>query len=108
LSFLFKIAENLVSEYRHRKFKERQFADIEREAPQTTDLGTDPGEALGRVELLNRVLMQVPEAYRKVLILHKRDQMTAKQIAERLGLSERTVEHYVARALTYARNALWK
>jgi RNA polymerase sigma factor (sigma-70 family) len=110
LSLLFKIAENLIHEYRYRKRREQQFAEqAEQEAWHEAEArGADPGEELATAELLNRVLLQVPEAYRKVLILHKRDRMTAKQIGEKLGLSERTVEHYVARALTYARNALWK
>jgi len=52
--------------------------------------------------------MQVPPGYRKVLIMSKRDGMSSAQIADTLGLSQRSVEKYLARALAYARLAVWK
>lgn len=112
-SYLFTVAANLVAEFRGRKSRELRLMDVdsslfEERANQTEASGPGPGEELETAELLNRILMQIPPAYRKVLILHKRDRMTAAQIAEQLGLSKRSVEIYVARAMTYARNAKWK
>ena len=113
-SYIFTIAANLVAEFRGRKSRELRFIEVDsalcdERAMQTADTTRrEPAEELGTAELLNRILMQIPPAYRKVLILHKRDRMTAAQIAAALGLSKRSVEIYVARALTYARNALWK
>jgi len=113
-SYLFRVAQNLVYEYRLRQSREREFVTVdsqlfEAQARRTADVtNIDPGEELSSAELVNRILMQVPPGYRKVLVLHKRDGMTSAQIAKELGLTKRSVEIYIARAMTYARAALWK
>jgi RNA polymerase sigma-70 factor (ECF subfamily) len=113
-SYLFRVALNVFYEHRLRRSREREVLAMdstlfEAQAKRTADTtNLDPSDALGSAELLNRVLMQIPESYRKVLVLNKRDGLTAAQIAKILGLSKRSVEVYLARALTYARSAVWK
>lgn len=46
---------------------------------------------------------QLPERRRQCLILSKRDGLSYKEIAEELGLSERTVRNHVARAMASLR-----
>jgi len=113
-SYLFRVAQNLVYEFRLRQSREREVLMVDSdvfdsEAGKVADPDNiDPSEALDRAQLVNRVLMQVPPGYRKVLIMSKRDGMSSAQIADTLGLSQRSVEKYLARALAYARLAVWK
>lgn len=46
----------------------------------------------------------LPDRCREVLLMAKRDGMTYREIAEELGISERTVEHHVAKALHILRS----
>lgn len=41
----------------------------------------------------------LPEGMRKVLLMSKRDGMKYREIAEELGISEKTVEHHIASAM---------
>jgi RNA polymerase sigma-70 factor (ECF subfamily) len=41
----------------------------------------------------------LPDRCREVFLMAKRDGMTYREIAEELGISERTVEHQVSKAL---------
>jgi RNA polymerase sigma factor (sigma-70 family) len=113
-SYLFRVAQNIVYEFRLRRRREGEVLTIdssvfETEARKAIDpSNVDPGEELSNAQLLNRVLMQVPPGYRKVLLLHKRDGLSCAQIAQELGLTRRSVEVYLARALSYARMAVWK
>lgn len=42
---------------------------------------------------------QLPDRCREVFLMSKRDGMTYREIAEELGLSEKTVEHQISKAL---------
>lgn len=112
-SYLFRIAQNLVYEFRLRQRREHEVLTMnselfEAQARRTIDpANPDPGDVVGDAQLLDRVLMQIPPGYRKVLILQKRDGLSCAQIAERMGITSRSVEIYVARALAYARMARW-
>ena len=60
-----------------------------------------------RVNLLADALMSLPPRCREVVVLHKMKGLAQKEVADQLGLSERTVETHVrngvARCLTYLR-----
>ncbi len=113
-SYLFRVAQNVVYEFRLRRRREQQVLTVdsavfETEARHTVDpANVDPSDELSNTQLVNRVLMQIPPGYRKVLVLHKRDGLSCAQIAGQLGLTRRSVEIYLARALSYARAAVWK
>lgn len=60
-----------------------------------------------RVNLLADALMSLPPRCREIVVLHKMKGLAQKEVADQLGLSERTVEtqirNGVARCLTYLR-----
>jgi len=60
-----------------------------------------------RVNLLADALMSLPPRCREIMVLHKMKGLAQKEVADQLGLSERTVEtqirNGVARCLTYLR-----
>ena len=46
---------------------------------------------------------QLPDRCREIFLMSKRDGMTHREIAEELGLSEKTVEHQISKALKILR-----
>lgn len=114
LAYLLIIARNLYFEFRARKNREADVITIDSALATQIGEGTecevnqDPCHLLSTQQLVNRLLMQIPPGYRKVLVMHKRDGMTAEQIAASLGLTTRSVQIYVARAMAYVRMARLK
>ncbi len=109
-NYLFRIAVNLLYEFRLRRDRDLRFVTFSSKFSETSldaALDDDPAQALTVQQQIDHVLAQIPLAYRQVLVLHKRDGLSCKEIAARLNLSVRSVEKYVARALAHARNASW-
>lgn len=52
---------------------------------------------------LNEHLKQLPERCQEIFILSRMDHLSNNEIAERLGISKRTVENQITRALQYIR-----
>lgn len=50
-----------------------------------------------------QIIEELPEQCRKIFLMNKRDGLRYKEIAEELGLSERTVEHQIAKAMNRLR-----
>jgi RNA polymerase sigma factor (sigma-70 family) len=59
-----------------------------------------------RLELVQRVVAQLPERCRRALILHRRDGWTYDEIAHELGVSKSMVKKYLKKALVLCRRAL--
>jgi RNA polymerase sigma-70 factor (ECF subfamily) len=49
-----------------------------------------------KIDLLGRAIAQLPARRREVVLLHKIDGLSQREVAQRLGLSEKTVENHVA------------
>jgi RNA polymerase sigma-70 factor (ECF subfamily) len=62
----------------------------------------------GRQELalLHRTIDELPPKCRVVFLLSREHGLTMKEIAARLGISEKTVEKHILRAMTQCRQAL--
>ena len=111
VGYLYRIAVNLVYEIRLRRSRERVTFDSQ--MVDAMDEGTsdpasiEPSVQLAAEEQVSRVLFSVPAAYRKLLILHLRDGMSAREIAATTHSNQRTVEANLAKALAFARNARW-
>jgi RNA polymerase sigma-70 factor (ECF subfamily) len=68
-----------------------------------------PDETLQGVQelaLLRRTIDALPSKCRAVFLLSRDHGLTMKEIAARLGLSDKTVEKHIARAMTQCRQAL--
>lgn len=110
-AYLLRIATNLVYEYRIRPDRQvvtydSEIAD-ERAQVLPSALGSDPSHQLTSAEHLDRVLAQIPPAYRQALLLHKRDGLSYAEISARLGISLEAVKKRIVRALAYGRRARW-
>jgi RNA polymerase sigma factor (sigma-70 family) len=111
LRYLYRIALNLVYEFRLRRDRSIVTFDSQIAEEQAARMPPDPslelGQALATAEQLTRILNQIPPHYRRVLVMHKRDGLSYAQIAAETGLSRQSVQKYLARAMAAARVAKW-
>ena len=75
-----------------------------RTGERTTD---DAGAELAAEEYLMHLLGQLPPMYGAVLVLRLRDGLTYRQIAERLGVTVRSVKRHMEIVLAHLRRAQW-
>jgi RNA polymerase sigma factor (sigma-70 family) len=68
----------------------------------------DTLDAIAFKQQFKRVLQELPPEQQAALILFKRDGLTHKEIARRLGISSNTVKVYISRAVAHFKNADWK
>ncbi|MES2005758.1 MAG: sigma-70 family RNA polymerase sigma factor [Bacteroidota bacterium] len=54
-------------------------------------------------ELLEYLISKLPEDYREAFRLSRQDQLSYKEISQRLQISERSVEHRIAKSLEFFR-----
>lgn len=57
-------------------------------------------------ESLEEALSQLPEKTREVFVLNRFEQLTIREIALRLGVSEKAVEYHLSRSLSFLRTHL--
>ena len=103
-SYLFKVAGNLaVDRIRQQQSRARldQAADfedfLEESPPERTAIARE------ELEVLGRLIGELPEKYRLAFQLHRLEDQPFDEIALRMGLKERMVRRYVANALIYVR-----
>ena len=73
------------------------------QVPIPTDMAEDDVESSFVAARLWTAIDTLPDRCREVFLMAKRDGMTYREIAEELGISERTVEHQVSKALRILR-----
>lgn len=109
-SYIFTITRNRVLDFlRHKAIKERfQNKNTEWLNPKT-DTGDIVSEKLyaKEIEILSMmVIRNMPEQRQKVFCMSRADHLSNAEIAERLGLSIRTVERHIHLAIKDIRKAL--
>jgi RNA polymerase sigma-70 factor (ECF subfamily) len=71
------------------------------------DHGAQPqDETSTRLALCTAALDELPDLQRHAFLLHRVDGLTHAEVAQTLGLSKRTVERYVAKALAHCLDRL--
>lgn len=104
--YIFIIAANLVAERGKQAAASRVLfssAIADARGGCLHEQNSDACEEIIAQEELRRVLDRIPQAYREVLILSKRDGLAYHEIASRLGLTPSTVLTYLKRATQFAR-----
>ncbi|OAI13980.1 RNA polymerase subunit sigma-24 [Methylomonas koyamae] len=107
-AYLFRIAANLVVDH-VRKQSIRQHDDYEAFGEQVSSRSPGPVEALSGEERLNRfraALAELPAEQRQAFLLSRYEGMSHGEIARFMGLSDKTVQRYVAKAFDYCLNKL--
>lgn len=98
---LFAIARNAVRDLSRRSAVAKTTAVAEIEDLNVLDSGPGVSEIVSRrqeTELLQAAILSLPERCRAVLMLRKFENLTHKEIAERLGIAEHTVEAQLTKA----------
>ena len=105
-AFLFRIAANVVSDWRdrHRRLwvdSPETFDDI---AGDSSPVNTLVSRA--RAKAVNDALQQLPPAQGAALVLRIKHGLTYKEVAEHLGVTERMVKRYVVKGYAKLRELL--
>lgn len=105
-AYLCTIAKNqLVNIYQHRMLEFVYQEKIQASEPteNTTEKEVDYHFL---EEYIDSLIDQLPPARREIFILSRRNMLTNKEIAEKLNLSENTVESQLTKALSFLRNKI--
>ena len=107
--YLQRIARNLLFERARRRG--RRMAAFHVPIGEGWDPPVDPDqahqiEAEDVMRVYRQALAELPEKTRTVFLLHRVDELTCKEIGERLCISVPTVQYHVARALAHIDAAL--
>jgi RNA polymerase sigma factor (sigma-70 family) len=103
-SYLFKVASNLAID-RLRQERARTRLDLGVEMPDFLDEATPERTVIARDELaiLGSLVAELPSKYQEAFRLHRLEERSFEEIAQRMGIKERMVRRYVANALLYLR-----
>lgn len=114
-AYLFRIAANLVYEFRLKESRNRGVVSLDRlkelnlepRSPQDFGAGSEnPEHEMELANMLRRIrkaLENMPPLYAAVLVLCKRDGLSHQEIADKLGISIHTVRKYLTRAVLRCR-----
>lgn len=107
--YLQRIARNLLFERSRRRWRRMAAAHVA--IGEEDDIAVPPAqdEALVHADLMARyedAVQGLPDRTREAFLLHRLDELTYREIAERLGISIPTVQYHVGRALAHISTAL--
>lgn len=104
-SYLYRTARNLAIDHireRHRRQTDptsaEEMAEIVEERPAPDQQAADRE----RLERLRQAMLELPERTRQVFVLNRIDGMTYAEVAERLDISDSSVQKHLSRALHHA------
>ncbi len=108
-SYLYRTAHNLAVDHLRQEERQRtdslaheDMADIAEEAPSPEA----SVEARRRLDLLRRTVGELPSRTRQVFVLNRIEGLTYPQTAQRLGISESSVQKHLAKALHHVMRRL--
>lgn len=108
-AYLQRIARNLL--FNRTKRLETQMSSLHVSFDDGYEHATAPDQS-DRIEvddimrIYRRALAELPDRTKQVFLLHRVDELTYREIGERLGISIPTVQYHVARALSHIDAAL--
>lgn len=106
-AYLFTVASHVLYQHTLNRSTDPVFVDITDAVSElTVPAGEDPASKVdnaGRIELLERVLAQLPPKVGAALVMHRVCGFTVAEIAEHLGVSRDSVKKYLMRAAQHCR-----
>lgn len=98
----YKVINHLASQYR----QEQHLTNIAHLAPQAIDSTNDWMDAKELGQLLEEAIGQLPPKCKMVFLMSREENKTYAEIADELGISEKTVEAHLSKALGTLRQSL--
>lgn len=108
-AYLQSIAANLAIDWQRRQSVRSRLSAPEQDANELVDAAAPIEEQLQSrqaLAFLMSLLDELPPRRREAFILYRVDGLPMKAVAQRMGISERTVEHQVAAAMVHCRKRL--
>ena len=103
----FTIARNLVyKETENRLLSEKLTESLQRQLSDVDSLMEERIDAESLREYINSLIEELPLSRREIFRLSRHEHLSYKEIAERLSISEKTVETQLSRALRFLRDRL--
>jgi RNA polymerase sigma factor (sigma-70 family) len=106
-AFLFKTAANLAVDRLRSRGRRERLRDValfdefrETPTPERVAVGTQG------VEIVERLLGELPPKCRRAFLLNRVHGLDPAEIAQQMGVAERTIRHYILQALLYCRAGL--
>lgn len=106
-AFIFTTAAHLATDARRREARADTLFSSTAEPNESPCPRADPeaqADATQRVERLNIALGQLPSVCREAFLMYRLDGLTHAEIAATLGISTKSVQRYIARALRHCLN----
>jgi RNA polymerase sigma-70 factor (ECF subfamily) len=106
-AYIFKIAYNHIQELFLKLAQKRNYRDeiVNISVPFTTEMD-ERINYQSLLELVDRLIDQLPGRQREILIMRKKDGKAIKDIAVELGISPKTVENHITEAMKKVRDGL--
>jgi RNA polymerase sigma-70 factor (ECF subfamily) len=106
-AYLFTIAYRQIAERFRKNLQEKQYLhEIATESIVFTEEMDERVNYRSLLDLVERIIQQLPERQKEVIILRKMDGLTISEIATRLDISPKTVEHHITEALKNLKTGL--
>lgn len=106
-AYLFKIAYRQIMErFRKTSLERRYLADISTEVVTFTDEMNERADYHSLLELVQKSIDRLPPRQKEVLLMRRSAGMAVADIAEKLGISPKTVEHHLTEALKHIKACL--
>jgi len=108
-AYLYRVAGNLATD-RLRQDRARSRHMVPGAPPEDVPSREPPADAVvqGReeIDILQAALRDLPDVHRRAFLLYKGQGLSMKEVAATLGLSPRTVEKHIAKAMVHCRRRL--
>lgn len=106
-AYIFKIAYNHIQELFLKLAQKKNYLNeiVSSSVPFTTEMD-ERMNYQSLLELVDRLIDQLPNRQREILIMRKKDGKPLKEIADELGISPKTVENHITEAMKRIRDGL--
>ena len=108
-SYLFSIAKHQVYNTIRSKIIQKAFAEKYLQQVESVEIIQEYDDSVDLMQAkMKKIIDNFPERQREIFKMSRTYQMTYREIAEKLGISENTVDTTIRRSLAVLRNALLK
>jgi RNA polymerase sigma factor (sigma-70 family) len=108
-SYLYRTAHNLAVDYVRQKARQKTDAaahDDMASVPDDRPSQEDEADARQKLDRLRSIVAELPERTRQIFVLNRVEGLSYAETAERLGISESSVQKHLAKALLHVTKRL--